>query len=146
MSFESLKYPLAVILLIPVSFIGVFLVFGLSDFTFDQGGFAAFVMLSGIVVNAGIYMVNEMTGDRSGRDGVRKYVRAFNHKIKPVMLTVISTVLGLIPFLFDGPDEVFWFAFAILLWELAQNRKLPFRIQQIRRTYTASHHRRIHMP
>ena len=39
-----------------------------------------------------------------------------------------------------------WFAFAILLWELAQNRKLPFRIQQIRRTYTASHHRRIHMP
>ncbi len=113
MTFESLKYPLAVILLIPVSFIGVFLVFGLSDFTFDQGGFAAFVMLSGIVVNAGIYMVNEMTGDRSGRDGVRKYVRAFNHKIKPVMLTVISTVLGLIPFLFDGPDEVFWFAFAV---------------------------------
>ena len=93
--------------------LNVFLVFGLSDFTFDQGGFAAFVMLSGIVVNAGIYMVNEMTGDRSGRDGVRKYVRAFNHKIKPVMLTVISTVLGLIPFLFDGPDEVFWFAFAV---------------------------------
>lgn len=47
MTFESLKYPLAVILLIPISFIGVFLVFGFSDFTFDQGGFAALVMLSG---------------------------------------------------------------------------------------------------
>ena len=36
----------------------------------------------------------------------------------PVMRTriisiVISTVLGLIPFLFDGPDEVFWFDFAV---------------------------------
>ena len=29
------------------------------------------------------------------------------------MLTVISTVLGLVPFLFDGPDEVFWFPFAV---------------------------------
>ena len=113
MTFESLKYPLAVILLIPISFIGVFLVFGFSDFTFDQGGFAALVMLSGIVVNAGIYFVNAMRNDCSGRDDVRKFVKAFNHKIKPVMLTVISTVLGLVPFLFDGPDEVFWFDFAI---------------------------------
>ena len=80
MTFESLKYPLAVILLIPVSFIGVFLVFGLSDFTFDQGGFAALVMLSGIVVNAGIYLVNAMKNDCSGRDDVRKFVKAFNHK------------------------------------------------------------------
>ena len=26
---------------------------------------------------------------------------------------MVSTVLGLIPFLMDGPDEVFWFAFAV---------------------------------
>ena len=41
------------------------------------------------------------------------YIRAFNNKIVPISLTVVSTVLGLIPFLMDGPDEVFWFAFAI---------------------------------
>lgn len=29
------------------------------------------------------------------------------------MLTIISTVLGLVPFLFDGPKEVFWFPFAV---------------------------------
>ena len=43
---------------------------------------------------------------------VRGYVRAFNVKIVPIMLTIISTVLGLLPFLSDGPDEVFWFDFA----------------------------------
>ena len=113
MTFESFRLPLAVILLIPVSFIGVFLIFGCTDFVFDQGGFAAFVMLSGIVVNAGIYLLNSMANDCSGCGGIKKYIRAFNHKINPIMLTVISTVLGLVPFLFDGPDEVFWFDFAI---------------------------------
>lgn len=113
MTFDSARFPLSVILLIPVSFIGVFSVFGLSGFTFDQGGFATLVMLSGIVVNAGIYLVNSFVGDKSRRSGIRKYVKAFSHKIKPILLTVISTVLGLIPFLFDGPDEVFWFPFAV---------------------------------
>ena len=121
MIFESLRMPFAVILMIPVSFIGVFLTFGLSDFVFDQGGFAAFVMLSGIVVNAGIYIVNEYINRRNARrrrggnmeeTQTADYIRSFNHKIYPILLTVISTVLGLVPFLFDGPSEVFWFAFA----------------------------------
>lgn len=111
-TFESLRFPFAVILMIPLSFIGVFLVFGLSDFIFDKGGFAAFVMLGGIVVNAGIYLVNAFQNDRSRRSDVRKYVKAFNHKMVPIMLTIISTILGLVPFLFDGPEEVFWFPFA----------------------------------
>ena len=34
-------------------------------------------------------------------------------KIIPIMLTIVSTVLGLVPFLYDGPEEVFWFAFAM---------------------------------
>jgi multidrug efflux pump subunit AcrB len=122
MIFESLRMPFAVILMIPISFIGVFLTFGFTDFTFDQGGFAALVMLSGIVVNAGIYLVNEYIGRRKARiaqgrklEGTKTndYVKSFNHKIHPIMLTIISTVLGLVPFLFDGPSEVFWFPFAV---------------------------------
>lgn len=31
----------------------------------------------------------------------------------PTLLTILSTALGLIPFLTDGPDEVFWYAFAL---------------------------------
>lgn len=82
------------------------------DFTFDKGGFAAFVMLSGITVNAGIYLVSSWLRD-GARKSVRAYVRAFDRKIWPISLTIISTILGLVPFLFDGPSEVFWFAFAV---------------------------------
>jgi multidrug efflux pump subunit AcrB len=110
--FNSLRYPLVIILMIPVSFIGLFLAFGLSDFTFDKGGFAAFVMLCGITVNAGIYLVSAWR--RSGEvKSAEAYVRSFDRKIWPISLTILSSVLGLIPFLFDGPSEVFWFAFAV---------------------------------
>ncbi len=108
--FESLLQPLAIISLIPVSFIGIFLAFRLTETTFDQGGFASMIMLAGIVVNAGIYIVNEYNRMPAHR---RSFVRAYNHKIIPISLTILSTVLGLAPFLLDGKEEVFWFAFAI---------------------------------
>ncbi|MGM9785412.1 MAG: efflux RND transporter permease subunit [Candidatus Cryptobacteroides sp.] len=115
-TFESLRLPLAVIFMIPISFIGLFMTFGLSDLSFDQGGFAAFVMLCGIVVNAGIYIVlayKDIVCQKARLAGIRGYLKAFGRKINPIMLTVISTVLGLIPFLSEGPQEVFWFDFAI---------------------------------
>ena len=121
--FESLLMPLVIIGLIPISFIGVFLVFGFTGWSFDQGGYASLIMLSGLVVNAGIYILHQYGGmivGKAAADGsvgkkeaLQIYLRAFNNKIVPISLTVVSTVLGLIPFLMDGPDEVFWFAFAI---------------------------------
>ncbi len=114
--FESLRGPFVILLLIPVGFIGLFLTFAMGKFTFDQGGFAAMVMMCGIVVNAGIYIVNEYNIIRRARPGVDAaaiYVRAYNRKIIPTLLTIVSTVLGLVPFLFDGTDNVFWFAFAV---------------------------------
>jgi len=115
--FESLVQPLVIIILIPISFIGLFLTFYFTEFTFDQGGFAALIMLSGISVNAGIYIMNQY--NIQGRFGhgkrtlIANYVKAYNHKIIPILLTILSTVLGLIPFLFDGKNDVFWFAFAV---------------------------------
>ena len=111
--FESLRLPLSVIFMIPISFIGTFLVFGLSDFPFDKGGFAAFVMLSGIAVNAGIYLISDWKADAARQGAVRRYLRSFSGMIRPIALTILSTVLGLVPFLFDGPKEVFWFDLAV---------------------------------
>ena len=112
---ESLLQPLAIIFMIPVSFIGVFLTFYLFDFNFDQGGFASFILLCGIVVNAGLYIINDYNNfcrDKGVRNSLRIYIKAFNHKIIPIFLTIISTVLGLVPFVWSGQKEVFWFAFA----------------------------------
>ena len=62
--FNSLKQPLAIIFVIPVSYIGVFLTFYWFRLNFDQGGFASFVLLCGITVNASIYVLNEYNSIR----------------------------------------------------------------------------------
>ena len=86
-----------------------------NDGQHQQGGFAAFVLLCGIVVNAGIYLINEEDNwaANTRKRGIPLYLKAYNHKIVPILLTIVSTVLGLVPFLYDGPEEVFWFAFAV---------------------------------
>lgn len=113
--FNSLRQPLVVIFMIPVSYIGVFLTFWLFGLNFDQGGFASLVLLCGITVNAAIYILNEYNVIRRARPGmpvVAAYVRAWQVKVVPVLLTVVSTVLGFIPFLWGGAREAFWFPLA----------------------------------
>lgn len=112
---ESLTQPLAIISMIPISFIGVFLTLYLFDINFDQGGFASFILLSGLVVNAGLYIINDFNNLRKqypSRNEFGLYLKAYNQKIIPVILTIISSVLGLTPFIWQGQNEVFWFAFA----------------------------------
>jgi multidrug efflux pump subunit AcrB len=113
--FNSLRQPLAIIFVIPVSYIGVFLTFYSFRLNFDQGGFASFVLLCGITINASIYILNEYNKIRLRKPLIsphRAYLKAWNAKIMPIFLTVVSTVLGFIPFML-GPDrEAFWFPLA----------------------------------
>ncbi len=113
---ESLLQPLAVILMLPLSYIGIFLTFYLFDFNFDQGGYAAFLFLSGIVVNSALYILNDMNNLKKSNPGlniIEVYLKGYNAKIIPIILTVASTILGLTPFLLGGAAESFWFALAV---------------------------------
>ena len=46
------------------------------------------------------------------KTNIDHYIKAFNHKIIPILLTIFSTSLGLIPFLINGEKEIFWFSLA----------------------------------
>ena len=113
--FNSLRTPLSIIFIIPISFIGVFLTFYLLRLNFDQGGFASFILLSGITVNAAIYVICEYQSIRSQHphmSSVKMFVKAISIKITPILLTVFSTALGFIPFLIGDTKEGFWFPLA----------------------------------
>ncbi|MDR1601455.1 MAG: efflux RND transporter permease subunit [Tannerella sp.] len=113
--FNSLRQPLAIIFVIPVSYIGVFLTFYQFGLNFDQGGFASFVLLCGVTVNASIYILNEYNRIRERKPLMppyRAYLKAWNAKITPIFLTVVSTVLGFIPFMLGEGREAFWFPLA----------------------------------
>jgi multidrug efflux pump subunit AcrB len=112
--FNSLKQPFAVIFVIPISFIGIFLTFFLFKLNFDQGGFASFILLCGLSVNANIYILNEYNNILKKRkiSPLKAYIKAWNAKISPIFLTVISTVIGFIPFMIGEYKEAFWFPLA----------------------------------
>ncbi|MEP0712259.1 MAG: efflux RND transporter permease subunit [Algoriphagus sp.] len=110
--FENLKQPIYIIVIIPISFIGLFLIFSLFDFYFDQGGYAAFVMLGGLAVNAGIFIVNDLNNREKGIYN-RNVLKSVAGKAIPILLTIMSTCFGLIPFIMEGQNEVFWFSLAI---------------------------------
>ncbi len=113
--FNSLKQPLAIIFVIPISFIGVFMTFYWFRLNFDQGGFASFILLCGITVNASIYILNEYNSIRRRfprMSPLRAYTKAWNAKVVPIFLTVVSTILGFIPFMVGMNKEAFWFPLA----------------------------------
>ena len=110
--FENFKQPIYIIFLIPISFIGLFLIFSLFDFYFDQGGYAAFVMLGGLAVNAGIFILNDFNNRKTGVFN-RNVLKSVAGKAVPILLTVLSTCFGLVPFLIEGQNEIFWFSLAI---------------------------------
>lgn len=113
--FESLRMALVVVSMIPVSLIGAFLTFIITGVEFGSGGFASLVLLSGIVVNSAIYILCQYAKIQKEKStgGMKAYLCAFNHKIVPIYLTVISTIVGLVPFFLEQSEEPFWFSFAV---------------------------------
>jgi len=112
---ESLIQPLAVISLIPIGFVGAFLTVSIFKVRPDEGAFAAMILLSGLVVNAALYIINDYNNLGKRRLLLKKktlFLKAFNMKILPIFLTIISTIVGLLPFLAAGRNERFWFALA----------------------------------
>jgi len=113
--FNSLKQPFAILTVIPISYIGIFLTFYLFKLNFDQGGYAAFVLLCALTINANIYIIDEYNNIRKSfpqKPLLQIYIKAWNAKISPIFLTVISTMLGFIPFMIGENKEAFWFPLA----------------------------------
>lgn len=109
--FNSLRLPIVTIAIIPISYIGLFLTFYLFSINFDQGGLAALILLCGITVNSSIYIINEFRKPQK-KSVLQAYIKAYSVKIIPILLTVISTALGFVPFM-CGEKEGFWFPLSV---------------------------------
>ena len=84
--FEDFFQPLIIVSMIPVSLIGGFLAFYFGDFNFDQGGMASFLFLSGISVNAAIFILNEFNQleRKNNKNSLENFISALRKKTLPV--------------------------------------------------------------
>ncbi len=117
---ESLSQPLTVIAMVPFSFMGVFLIFHFLRLNFDQGGYASLLLVSGLVTNAALYIINDYNFFLKNRNHtqeqdrkIRAFVRAFNAKAMPILVTTFSAMLSLVPFVVNGDEKGFWFTLSV---------------------------------
>jgi HAE1 family hydrophobic/amphiphilic exporter-1 len=97
--FESLRDPLVILASIPVAAVGIVLMLFLTRTTFNIQAFIGVIMLAGIVVNNGIVLVDYMNLLRR-RDGLplRHAVElAGRRRLRPILMTTLTTVLAMIP-------------------------------------------------
>lgn len=96
--FESFIYPFIIILSIPLSFSGAALFLLLSGKTLSVPALVGGIVLAGIVVNNAIVLVdyiNTLRRDGMDRDDAVKL--AGPTRLRPILMTTLTTVLGLLP-------------------------------------------------
>lgn len=102
--FESLTQPLAIVITLPLAFFGGFWALWLGGYELDAVAFIGVIILIGIVVNNGIVMVDHVNAlRRAGAERVDALREGCGHRLRPVLMTAISTVCGLIPLALSGP-------------------------------------------
>lgn len=104
--FNSLRKPLIILITIPLGFIGV--IFGLliAQSFFGFMTFLGIISLSGIVINNAIVLLERIKQEieDNGLAPLAGIVEAAQRRLRPILLTTATTVLGLLPLYFGGGE------------------------------------------
>ena len=94
--FQSLLSPFIVMFTIPLAFTGGFLALIAADMEVSVIAMIGFIMLSGIIVNNGIVLVDYINQLRqSGMEKKDAIVEAGRTRLRPIVMTALTTILGL---------------------------------------------------
>jgi HAE1 family hydrophobic/amphiphilic exporter-1 len=96
--FESFTQPFVVMFTMPLAIIGVMLILFATGTTLSVASFVGGIILAGIVVNNGIVLIDHTNQLRAG--GMHKFqalVQAGLDRLRPVLITASTTILGMLP-------------------------------------------------
>ncbi len=105
--FESFALPLSIMMTIPLALIGVVFAHLVSGKGIDLLGMIGMVLLVGVVVNNGIVLVDYV--NRLRREGVERteaILKATHDRFRPIMMTAVTTICGMIPLTLGGPTSI----------------------------------------
>lgn len=96
--YENLVHPLAIMGTLPITLFGVTWSLYLTNNPFNVSAFIGVIMLAGIVVNNAIVLVDYIETLRSqGLSRSEAILKAGPTRLRPVLMTTLTTVLGLLP-------------------------------------------------
>lgn len=101
--FESWFFPLSIMTTVPLAFAGVFWMMYATDSSLDTIALIGCILMAGIVVNNGIVIVDRINNLR--REGMNRFeaiIQAGKDRIRPVLMTALTTILGALPLALGG--------------------------------------------
>jgi HAE1 family hydrophobic/amphiphilic exporter-1 len=105
--YESLRTPLVVMTTVPVALGGALGLLALSHQTLNVFSFLGLILLAGIVVNNAIVLVHRIEDHRRAGEGLDLAVRqAGAERYRPILMTTLATVAGMLPLALLGGDGV----------------------------------------
>ena len=113
--FESWIKPFLVLLAVPMALIGLFDAFYFLGASFDTGGYIAVLFLAGIAVNNAFLMLYQMDekAKAAAGDFEAEVFAAAAQRLKPIAITTLTTLAGLLPIvLFEGTESI-WYPLAV---------------------------------
>jgi len=107
--FESFILPLSIILTIPMAAIGVGWSHFIAGKDIDFLGLVGAVLLIGVVVNNGIVLIDYVNRLRAeGHSRQEAIARAADRRFRPIMMTALTTIFGMLPLIVGGTNSIGW--------------------------------------
>ncbi|MDX2176280.1 MAG: efflux RND transporter permease subunit, partial [Candidatus Sumerlaeia bacterium] len=114
--FESFWVPLVIVLMITLVPLGMKWGLAVFDLPFEDMAVLGFLLLIGLVVNSGIVMMDRtLELQRLGYSRMRAVFTASSSRLRPVLMTYLTTILGLLPMALKGTDESQWRPVAVVI-------------------------------
>jgi HAE1 family hydrophobic/amphiphilic exporter-1 len=115
--FESLTYPFIIILTVPFAFTGSLLLLAITGEPLGIMGFVGLIMLVGMVVKNGIVLIDYINLNRErGMSIVTAVVHGGRSRLRPVLMTSLTTILGMIPLAIGtGQGSEMWQALGVAI-------------------------------
>ncbi|NQZ08529.1 MAG: efflux RND transporter permease subunit [Algicola sp.] len=96
--FESLLHPFIILLSIPLAIVGVVMALLVTNTELSVVVFLGMIMLAGIVVNNAIVLIDKINQLRvAGVDKTEAIIEAGGARLRPILMTTLTTALGMIP-------------------------------------------------
>ncbi|MBI2566798.1 MAG: efflux RND transporter permease subunit [Candidatus Schekmanbacteria bacterium] len=116
--FESMRQALSLMVALPFAVAGAFWALYATGTDFDQPASVGLLLLLGIVVNNGIVMIEHINHyRRRGMDRPAAMIRGGAERLRPILMTALTTLIGLVPMAVQQPSlgGIYYYSLALVI-------------------------------
>jgi multidrug efflux pump subunit AcrB len=111
--FNSIRRPMIIFITIPLAFVGGFIGLHVMRAPFDFFGMLGLLSLSGVIINNGIVQIDKIDAERAaGREPYDAVIMAAVSRFRPIVMTTITTILGVMPLIIS--QDTLFYALAVI--------------------------------